>query len=165
MSEVQPFLVVQILVLLTLANGTPVIAKKVLGSYLARPLDGGMVLGDGRPLLGSSKTIRGVVLAILVTTLCAPAVGLDWTVGLLVSVTAMTGDVLSSFAKRRMMLDSGSMALGLDQIPESLLPAIACRWLLPITLADILCVTVLFFVGELAVSRVLYKLEIRDRPY
>jgi CDP-2,3-bis-(O-geranylgeranyl)-sn-glycerol synthase len=165
MIEIQPFLVAQILVLLTLANGTPVIAKKVLGSRLAHPLDFGMVAGDGRPLLGGSKTIRGVVLSMLLTALCAPLIGLEWGVGLLVSATAMTGDVLSSFAKRRMRLESGSMVLGLDHIPESLLPAIACRLLLPITVADMVCVTALFSVGALAVSVVLYKLGIRDRPY
>jgi hypothetical protein len=57
------------------------------------------------------------------------------------------------------------MALGLDQIPESLLPAIACRWVLPITVVDIVLMSALFFVGELGVSRVLYTFKIRDRPY
>lgn len=165
MIEIQPLLVVQVLALLTLANGVPVIATKLLGNALAAPLDGGLVLADGRPLLGRSKTIRGVVLAVLATTACAALLGLGPMIGLLVAATAMSGDLFSSFVKRRMKLDSGSMALGLDQVPESLLPAIASRWLLPITFVDILCVTALFFVGELAVSRVLYKLRIRDRPY
>jgi CDP-2,3-bis-(O-geranylgeranyl)-sn-glycerol synthase len=165
MFEIQPLLVVQVLALLTLANGVPVIATKLLGTTLAAPLDGGLVLADGQRLLGPSKTIRGVVLAILATTACAALLGLGPMIGLLVATTAMTGDLFSSFVKRRMKLDSGSMALGLDQVPESIFPAIASRWLLPITVADILCVTALFFVGELAVSRVLYKLRIRDRPY
>ena len=47
-----------------------------------------------------------------------PWIGLDWTIGLLVSVTTMIGDLFSSFAKRRMNLAPSSMALGLDQIPE-----------------------------------------------
>ena len=42
MPHVQPLVVAQLLVLLGLANGTPVIAKKILGTILARPLDGGM---------------------------------------------------------------------------------------------------------------------------
>ena len=71
----------------------------------------------------------------------------------------MTGDLFSSFTKRRMKLAPGSMALGLDQIPESLLPAIACRWVLPITVLDIILVTALFFVGELVASRALYTLQ------
>jgi hypothetical protein len=165
MSEIQPVLVAQILVLLTLANGTPVIVKKLLGGWLAYPVDAGFVFRDSRPLLGPSKTVRGVVLSLLVTAAGAPLVGLDWSIGLVVAAAAMLGDLSSSFLKRRMKLDSGSMALGLDQIPESILPAIACRIFLPVTIADVLCVTILFFVAELAGSRVLYDLDIRDRPY
>ena len=56
MPHVQPLVVVQLMVLLGLANGTPVIAKKILGTILARPLDGGMNLADGQPLFGDSKT-------------------------------------------------------------------------------------------------------------
>ena len=165
MPHVQPFLVAQLLALLILANGTPVIATKILGAVLARPFHGGMTLPDGQPLFGRSKTIRGVALSIIVTTLGAPWIGLDWSVGLLVSGTAMTGELFSSFTKRRMKLSPGSMALGLDQIPESLLPAIACRWVLPVTILDIILVTALFFIGELVASRALYTLKIRDRPY
>jgi CDP-diglyceride synthetase len=165
MPHVQPLIVGQLLVLLALANGTPVIAKKIFRTILARPLDGGMTLADGQPLFGHSKTIRGVALSIVVTTLGAPWIGLDWTVGLVVSATAMIGDLFSSFTKRRMNLVPGSMALGLDQIPESFLPAIACRWILPITILDIILVTALFFVGELVISRALYAFNIRDRPY
>jgi CDP-diglyceride synthetase len=165
MPHVQPLVVVQLMVLLGLANGTPVIAKKILGTILARPLDGGMNLADGQPLFGDSKTIRGIVLSIVVTTLAAPLIGVDWTIGVAIAATAMIGDLFSSFTKRRMALVPGSMALGLDQIPESLLPAIACRWMLPVTALDIVLVAALFFVGELVVSRALYTFKIRDRPY
>ena len=75
MPLVQPLVVIQLMVLLGLANGTPVIAKKILGTIPARPLDGGMNLADGQPLFGDSKTIRGVVLSIVVTTLGAPLIG------------------------------------------------------------------------------------------
>jgi CDP-diglyceride synthetase len=165
LQHVHPFLVAQLLALLTIANGVPLIATKILGTFLAWPLDNGIILGDGQRLFGQSKTIRGVALSIIVTASSAPWVGLDWTIGLVVSATAMTGDLLSSFIKRRVKLAPGSMALGLDQTLESLLPAIACRWILPITILDIVSVTALFFIGELVASRALYALNIRDRPY
>jgi CDP-2,3-bis-(O-geranylgeranyl)-sn-glycerol synthase len=165
MQHVHPFLVAQLFVLLLLANGAPVIATRIFGVFLARPLDGGITLADGRPLFGRSKTIRGVAFSLLVTTLAAPWIGLSWTIGLLVSAMAMTGDLLSSFTKRRMKLRSGSMALGLDQVPEALLPAIACRFALPLTLLDLVLVTALFLAAELAASRALYALNIRERPY
>ena len=74
----------------------------------------------------------------------APWTGLPSTAGLLVSAMAMIGDLLSSFVKRRMKLVPGSMALALDQIPESLLPAIAARWVLSVSVLDIIFVTGLF---------------------
>jgi CDP-2,3-bis-(O-geranylgeranyl)-sn-glycerol synthase len=54
---------------------------------------------------------------------------------------------------------------GLDQIPGSLLPLLACTFILPLTLLDLVAATVIFFVGELALSRLLFKLRIRYRPY
>lgn len=157
--------ILQLLVLLAAANGAPVLAKKILGQRFARPLDGGWLFVDGRPLFGTSKTIRGLVVAILASTLAAPLLGLDWAVGLRVGVFAMLGDLVSSFLKRRLALPSSSMALGLDQIPESLFPALACRALLALSVADIVATVAAFFIGELLLSRILYRMHVRDRPY
>ena len=57
----QPVVALQLLILLMLANGTPVIAKKVLGGHYSYPLDGGLAFADGRPVFGRSKTIRGSI--------------------------------------------------------------------------------------------------------
>ena len=43
----QGSLLLQLLILLVVANGTAVVAKKLLGATLARPLDGGALFGDG----------------------------------------------------------------------------------------------------------------------
>ena len=161
----QPMLILQLLVLLAVANATPVVAKSVLGDAFARPLDGGAVFVDGRPLFGHSKTIRGIVLSLLATPLAAALMGMGWEIGAVVAIAAMAGDLLSSFVKRRLGLPSSSMAVGLDQIPESLFPLVASRLLLPVTLLDIVVGTTIFFVGELALSRILFKLRLRDRPY
>jgi CDP-diglyceride synthetase len=165
MIRIHPVLIVQLLVLLALANGAPVIAKKLFKTTFAAPVDQGITLADGKPLFGRSKTLRGVALSLAVTTLGAPCTGLSPLVGLAIAAMAMAGDLFSSFLKRRLGLASGSMALGLDQIPESLLPAIAARWFLPVTVLDITFVTVLFFAFELLASRALFALNIRDRPY
>ena len=161
----QPTLIVQLLVLLTLANGTPVIAKKFLGNAFARPLDGGALFLDGRPLFGPSKTIRGIALSVLATSSCAPAIGLEWKVGALIAIMAMVGDLFSSFLKRRMALPSSSRAIGLDQVPESLFPLAASRLLLSLSILDIAVAVIFFFFGELILSRILFGLQIRDRPF
>jgi hypothetical protein len=159
------FAIGDLLLLLAVANGAPLIGKKLLGARFAYPLDRGARLGDGQPILGAAKTLRGVVLSLIATTLAAPLIGIDARVGALVSAAAMAGDLLSSFVKRRLRLKSSAMCIGLDQIPESLLPALAASSALGLSLADIALATLLFLVGELALSRVLYVLKIREQPY
>ena len=78
---------------------------------------------------------------------------------------AMLGDLFSSFVKRRLNLSPGSRATGLDQIPESLFPLLACRNLLSLTIADIGVCVAIFFVGEVLLSRLLFAVRLRDRPY
>jgi len=161
----QPILVLKLLVLLAVANGTPVFAKRLLGDRLARPLDVGADFIDGRPLFGPSKTIRGIVLAFAATPLAAALMGLSWQLGVVVAALAVAGDLLSSFVKRRMGLPSSSMALGLDQIPESLLPLLGAWLFVPLSLLDVLVGVAAFFAGELILSRILFHLNLRERPY
>jgi CDP-2,3-bis-(O-geranylgeranyl)-sn-glycerol synthase len=161
----QPLVIAQLLILLMLANGTPVIAKKIFSNQYSYPLDGNLKFVDGRPLFGRSKTIRGVVLAILVTTASAPLIGLSWKIGFAVGGLAMAGDLVSSFSKRRLNLPSSSRASGLDQIPESLFPLLGCQTPLSLSVADIAVCAVIFFIGEVPLSRVLYAWHLRDRPY
>jgi len=158
-------LILQFVALLTLANGTPVVAKRLLGTFLNHPLDGGAVFFDGLPLFGPSKTIRGIILSIVVTTVIAPVLALDWKSGLVTATMAMAGDLLSSFVKRRLRFQQSSRATGVDQIPESLLPALACRSMLGFTAIDTAAVVTIFFVGEIVLSRLLFKWRVRDRPF
>jgi CDP-diglyceride synthetase len=160
-----PFSILQAMVLLTLANGTPVVAKKIFGRCFALPLDAGLTFLDGRPLFGPSKTIRGIALSVLVTTAGSPLLGLDWSIGMIASGAAMAGDLCSSFAKRRLNFPPSSQAFGLDQVPESLLPLLACRGALSLTAVDIALGVGIFLVGELVLSRALYHAHLRDEPY
>jgi len=161
----QPLVVSQLLVLLGLANGTPVVVKKILGDRFSYPLDGNLRFVDGRPLFGRSKTVRGVALAILVTSAAASLIGLGWRIGVLVASFAMVGDLVSSFSKRRLNLPASSRASGLDQVPESLLPLLACRKALSLAIADIGVGVAVFLIGEMLLSRLLYAVNLRDRPY
>ena len=85
--------------------------------------------------------------------------------GAIVGAVAMAGDLASSFVKRRLALPPSSRATGLDQIPESLFPLLAASALLPLSALDIVVATLAFFLGEIVLSRLLYKWRIRDRPY
>ena len=86
-------------------------------------------------------------------------------VGALLGFTSMCGDLVSSFIKRRMGLPPSTRATGLDQIPETLFPLLACQPMLGLTVIDIVVVMVLFLVGDIVFSPLFYKLRIRKRPY
>lgn len=155
----------QLLLLILIANGVPIIVAAVCGHRGAWPVDGGRRWTDGRRLLGDAKTWRGVMLAPLATGL--GAVLLDWpaTVGVVVGVAAMLGDLLSSFIKRRLDVPTSGMALGLDQIPEALLPLLAVAGVFGLSGSTIAATTAGFVVLELSLSPILYWLGIRNRPY
>ena len=160
-----PLGIMKALVLLTLANTTPLLAKRLARSRCSYPIDGGIRILDGESLLGESKTIRGISLALLVTSVSAPLVGVDWKVGLRAASAAMAGDLLSSFIKRRTHLPPSSRATGLDQVPESLFPLLACRKALSLSTVDIAAGVLAFVVREVVFSRLLYKYRLRDQPY
>lgn len=164
-AAMQPVLIFELLILIAVANGTPVVAKKLFGEAWAQPLDGGLNWFDRRPLFGPSKTIRGIVLSLLVTPIFAVLLGFAWQVGVLIAAAVMAGDLLSSFIKRRMGRAPSSQAIGLDQIPESLFPLIASRWMLPVSLIDILVGAAIFLVAAPILSRLFFYLGLRDQPY
>jgi CDP-archaeol synthase len=164
-KSVRPGLILRLLFLVMLANGMPVLAKKILGQHFSQPVDSGASYFDRQSLFGRSKTIRGILLSVLATTLGAHFLRLGCKTGVLVGCAAMAGDLFSSFLKRRMRLPASSRATGLDQVPESLLPLLACRRTLSLTPPEMTAAVIAFFIAELLLSRILYKFRIRDHPY
>lgn len=155
----------QVLLLLITANGAPIVARFIMKDRWSTPLDGGMTFMDGRPVLGKSKTYRGMAFSLVGTVLAAEVLGMPWEIGLMVGGLAMTGDCLSSFIKRRLSYDSGAMALGLDQIPESLFPLLGVWGSLSLSAGGIMATVAAFMVFDLIISPFLYKLGIREQPY
>jgi hypothetical protein len=98
MGWIQSANILEMLILLMLANGAPVIAKKILDNRFSYPMDAQICFVDGNRLFGPSKTIRGIVLAVLATAAGATLIGLDWMLGALVGSTAMLGDLFSSLS-------------------------------------------------------------------
>ncbi len=157
--------IVTLLFLLLVANGTPIILKRVLGDLAAAPIDGGLRGGDGRPFFGRAKTWRGLVGAVLTTALVASAVGLDLATGAAVGAAAHAGDLFSSYVKRRLGVPASGQAVGLDHLPEAIFPALVVQPAFGLSLLDVVFVGVAFLVGGLVISRALHRLRIRDEPY
>ncbi|MEI6067203.1 MAG: CDP-archaeol synthase [Methylococcaceae bacterium] len=159
------YCIFQAFVLLIAANGAPVIITKLLGNRLARPIDNGLVLGDGYRLFGSSKTWRGFFSALVFCVAVVILFGLEPLTGVLFGLLAMVGDMLASFIKRRLGNAESSRARGLDTVLESLLPLWLLKESLALNLTDIALIVVLFFLCEEFISPVLYRLNIRNQPY
>lgn len=149
------------LILLLFANGTPIVAGKFLRERGDWPLDFNFIAIDGKPLLGKSKTIRGILLAVVVTTLVAELLGLGWQLGMSIGSLSMAGDLFSSFIKRRLGISPSSQAQGLDQVPEALLPLAVCITPLGLQWHEVLILVGVFWVLEVLLSRVFLSLHIR----
>jgi CDP-2,3-bis-(O-geranylgeranyl)-sn-glycerol synthase len=107
------------------ANAAPVI----FGG--GKPMDFGKKFSDGKPVLGSHKTFRGFLAGIIVGTLVGLAQTIiyeqvlfeygtqfEYTIllGFMLSLGALTGDIVESFIKRRMDRAPGSSLPVADQI-------------------------------------------------
>ena len=149
------WLVHQLVLLLVISNATPVILSLLAGRRWNRPLDGNRLFLDHRPLLGPSKTIRGVLGAILVTALIAPLFSLTASEGAVFAVLAMAGDLCSSFIKRRLGITSSRSVPFLDQLPETVLPLWVMQAVLGADANEMLAAVALFMVLDLLLSRLI----------
>lgn len=111
------------------ANAAPVIFG---GGY---PLDAGKLLWDGKPIFGSNKTVRGFFAGLLVGTFAGFVLSslyqldgfpqnflfqYDILLGFMLSLGALTGDMLHSFIKRRLDISPGSPLPVADQLDFAL---------------------------------------------
>jgi CDP-2,3-bis-(O-geranylgeranyl)-sn-glycerol synthase len=107
------------------ANAAPVI----FGG--GKPMDFGKRFFDGKPLLGSHKTVRGFLAGLIVGTLVglvqtllfehvlfqySPQFRYSILLGFALSLGALTGDLIESFVKRRLNRVPGSSLPVADQI-------------------------------------------------
>lgn len=154
-----------LLALVVIANGAALASNTLCGRRYTWPIDFGLHLPDGRRLFGEHKTIRGVVFAVAFTIPAALLLDLPAATGAIIALTAMAGDALASFVKRRLAISPGGMAIGLDQLPESLLPLGIVGPMHGLSWTMIVALGFIFLIFELTVSRLLYRLHLRSRPY
>ena len=156
---------IDLLLLIIIANATPVLMRFLLGRRMDKAIDLGHRLRDGQRLFGASKTWRGLAGSILVTAVAAWLLGYPAMIGLAVASLALLGDLFSSFIKRRLGMSSGRMAPLLDQVPEALLPAVLMRQTFALDLGAVLVLVLCFIVAELLLSFMFFILGVRKSPY
>lgn len=158
-------LIMELLLLLLAANGAPVVAARLLKWIANWPLDFGCYAGDGQRLLGASKTWRGVIAAVAATAVVAYFLGYPIMHGAIFGLFAMLGDTLSSFIKRRMGLSASAKAVGLDQIPEAVVPVWLMHEQFDVTWSLGLATVIAFLLSGIVLSKLLYQLHIRSQPH
>jgi len=153
----EPWLVTEIVLLLVTANGAPAAAGLLMGKRWDWPLDGNIRFFDQRPLLGTSKTLRGLLASVATTAVAADLLGMTWFEGASFGLFAILGDLGSSFIKRRLGLPSGLSVPVLDQLPESALPVWGMQMVPGATLTERIAAVAVFFVLDLLLSRLFVK--------
>ncbi len=151
------------------ANAAPVI----FGG--GRPIDGGRKFIDGKPILGSHKTIRGFVSGMIVGTLVgwaqealAPQVGLtrgSVVLGLLLSLGALTGDLLGSFIKRRLNLKPGEAFPISDQLSFVVVALLFSLPVKPPPISYVLIILILTPLIHMLSNIIAHLLHIKGRPW
>jgi CDP-2,3-bis-(O-geranylgeranyl)-sn-glycerol synthase len=155
----------QLLLLIIIANGAPILIRALLNDGFNVAVDFGKKLPDNKRILGSSKTWRGIFAAFVATAAAAWLLGYSPETGLLVATYVVLGDLLSSFIKRRLAVVPGGMAPLLDQIPESLFPALMMMETFNLDIASVILLVLIFIIAELVLSHLLYSWGVRKRPH
>jgi CDP-2,3-bis-(O-geranylgeranyl)-sn-glycerol synthase len=153
----------KLFILITVANGAPIIAreisKRIFGKPDSCPVDSGFKLADNNYLFGPSKTVRGIIASLIFTAVIGYLLNIPIPVSLSIALFAMLGDLLSSFIKRRLNKAPGALMPGLDQIPESLLPLLAVQSQYRLDSFTIAMIITGFIVIDLVISLILKKIQ------
>lgn len=108
-----------------IANAAPVLCGG------GAPLDGDHRWLDGKPLLGSHKTVRGTISGVAIGT-AVGLIQLEPLRGLLLAIGAIGGDLIIGFVKRRLGLRPGAPFPIADQL-GFIVTAVALGSLVPPT--------------------------------
>jgi len=157
--------IIVVLFLVLVANGAPVLLSYWFADKMSAPVDFGYQLKDQQPVFGCSKTWRGLNSSLLITGIAAVIIGQGFSFGVLIAALAMSGDLLSSFIKRRLKKAPSSKVLILDQLPESALPVLFLFSLNHIDLMQVMAIISAFIIINITLSALLFRLGIRKRPY
>jgi uncharacterized protein len=161
-------LYIKALALLWAINTAPLVLAYFLERRWMTPLDLGWRFLDGKPLFGPHKTIRGILGGILAGGAAGVLLGLPLFVGLAVGLLGMSGDLSSSFIKRRFDLGSGTDVPGLDQLLEGLFPLLLLTPVLGLSTSGAALVLLVFcctaYLGSQSYKSALRALpDFRDR--
>lgn len=141
-----------------------------------------VIFGAGRPiyvsLFGKNKTVRGFIAGIIGGLYTALLIHLlvingfvssslslsDWLfLGILQGLGAMAGDLIGSFAKRRMGLGEGEELIVIDQVGFLLVAILFSITITGLDSYDVLGLVLLAFVLHKGTNLIAFRLGMKDR--
>ena len=135
-------------------------------------MDMGKKFSDGRRILGDGKTTRGFAGGLIVGTIVGLLQGIaeaplgeHLLLGFLLALGALLGDLVSSFIKRRLDIERGGAAPGLDQLGFAVVALILATPVKVLTWQAIAVILIITPPIHLATNFVGYKLGLKSRPY
>ena len=135
-------------------------------------MDMGKKFSDGRRIFGDGKTTRGFVGGLIVGTIVGLLQGIaevplgeHLLLGFLLALGALLGDLVSSFIKRRLDIERGGAAPGLDQLSFVVVALMLASPVKVITWREIAAILIVTPPIHLATNFVGYKLGLKSRPY
>lgn len=137
------------------------------------PLDRRVRLWDNRRLFGEGKTINGTAAGILIGTIyrlvenmvLSKAVLSGLLLAFLLSFGAMMGDILGSFIKRRIGIESGESAPFLDQLDFAIGALFLASFVAPISMETVIILLLITPIGHLGVNILGFLLHRKDVPW
>jgi len=149
-----------------IANASPLLVKG------RKPIDKGRVLSDGRPVFGNHKTWEGLTIGVIYAYLTGAAIGVvlddPWiqVLSIIAGFSAMLGDLLGAFIKRRLGIAPGKPLPVIDQLNFAL--ATTFSYLIlgveeVVGNMDLVAVTLLLiFVLHVLTNNIAYMLGVKD---
>lgn len=147
------------------ANGSAPFVKK------GTPIDFKKNFLDGRRILGDGKTFEGLLIAVTFGTtvgiILAKFFSFKWIyISFFESLLAMIGDMIGAFIKRRLGLERGARALGLDQL-DFIFGATLGLLIMRVALnfIEFIFILVIAFVLHVFTNNIAYRLKIKSVPW
>ncbi len=165
-----------------IANMSPVLVQNHL-NWLAVPVDAGRRIG-GKPVFGSHKTWRGLLVATIVggifflaqvgLTYSAPTL-IGWSYadlrslplwfGFAIGAGAILGDLIKSFFKRRVAVAPGKSWFPFDQLDYVVGAAVAASFFIDFSLIAWVVIVTIGPVLHIIVNHLAFWLGIRDEAW
>jgi CDP-2,3-bis-(O-geranylgeranyl)-sn-glycerol synthase len=138
-----------------------------------RPLDFGRTLRDKRRIFGDGKTIKGTAAGVVSGLIfmvgkniyLSRSIFVEQNLAFLMAFGAMAGDLVGSFIKRRIGIESGESAPLLDQLDFALGALLLASLLTIISTETIIILLIITPIGHLGVNMIGFLAHKKEVPW